>query len=179
MTTSGKTKQSRLEKLIGNKIKKAKPKHEKPGYIKQLVLNQFELIEGALDRGCDFDDLADVISGEIGREVSANTLKRYHLANRRTLLRDSNGNEDHKHDENDHRVSSTKDDSISSKRGKKVETTPKINFFEQNKNELEFRDTPSEKNEKTSLEDRLRNSSLDSDLFGEDEDEDLSGYNIY
>ena len=178
MATLKKTKQSRLEKLIGNKIKKAKPKHEKPGYIKQLVLNQFKLIEDALDRGCDFDDLADVISSEIGREVNANTLKRYHVANRRALQGENSTDKNSEYDEN-------KDRGVPPNKTPSMLTTddrdrqPKIDksFSASNSNQPNTQDKSSEEGEKTSLRDKLQNSPLDSDLFGEEED--LSDYNIY
>lgn len=186
MATSGRTKQSRLEKLIGNKIKRVKPKHEQPGYIKKLVLKQFELIEEALDRGCDFEDIADVISEEIDRSVSAITLKRYHLANRRTLQEDTNSNEE----------STTNDFSQVNEHPVEIvrEMGDEKPALTDGQNEhLTIGDLPSSSdNQKNSLKNRLRerqmansrltreeidNSSLDSNMF--DDDEEMSEYNLY
>jgi hypothetical protein len=199
MATSGRTKQSRLEKLIGKKIKKVKPKHKQSGYIKKLVLKQFELIEDALDRGCDFEDIASVISEEIKRSVSAITLKKYHLANKRTLQEDTNSNGDSTINDflptNECSVEMIRktSDNIKSATAKQSETE------EQSQNEhFVIRDMPSSSsNEKNSLEKKLldrqrqkadfrsvlegtdnsSNSSLDSNMF--EDDEEMAEYNLY
>lgn len=196
MVTSGRTKQSRLEKLIGKKIKKVKPKHKQSGYIKKLVLKQFELIEDALDRGCDFEDIADVISEEIKRSVSAITLKKYHLANRRTLQEDINSNGDSTN--NDFLQPNERPAEMIRKTSNNIKsaTAKQSEIEEQSQNEhLIIRDMPSSSsNEKNSLEKRLLdrqrqkadfrsvpegtdNSSLDSSMF--DDDEEMADYNLY
>jgi hypothetical protein len=73
---------SPLEKLISKKIKKTKPKVSQPGYLKRLVANLYLTIEDALEKGCEYDDIARSIS-ETDVKIKPITLKQYHVANRR------------------------------------------------------------------------------------------------
>ena len=99
-----------------------------------------------------------MISEEIKRSVSAITLKKYHLANRRTLQEDTNSNEDSIINDslptNDRSVKIIQktDDNIKSATSKRLETK------EPSQNEhLIIRNIPSSSgSQKNSLENRLR-----------------------
>lgn len=75
---------SPLEKAIARKIDKTKDKASKPGYLRKLVAKLHLKIEAAIERGCEYDDLAESIT-ESGVKISATTLKQYHTEYRRSL----------------------------------------------------------------------------------------------
>ena len=85
------TELSPLEKQIAKKIKSTKPKSERKGYLRKLVDSLYTHIENALSNGCEYDDIAESIS-ETKIQITASTLKQYHLANRRQRKKDNRKN---------------------------------------------------------------------------------------
>lgn len=168
-----KTKPSRLEKIVGKKIEKVKPKHKQPGYLKRLVKTQFDLIEDALVRGCDYDDIAEAISEEI--KVSPATLKKYHLANKRKNGARKNPNfEESKNSKSRDLVKPT---SVTNNEIVRTE----IDEFEVEtaSSNTNLSDGERESSE-SSLRDRLQErSELDNSMFDEDDEELLANFNIY
>jgi hypothetical protein len=165
-----KTNQSRLEKLVGKKIEKVKPKHKQAGYLKRLVTMQFEVIEDALERGCDYYDIAEAISEEIN--VSPATLKKYHLANKRkrdvqkdTALKKFRNGESRDLVKS---TSLTKDEIVRTENSEFEAETVSSNT------------DLSEGDRESSLRDKLQErSELDNNMFAEDDDDLLADFNIY
>ncbi|MDJ0573470.1 MAG: hypothetical protein QNJ53_31135 [Pleurocapsa sp. MO_192.B19] len=81
------SKLSPLEKAIARKIEKTKSKASQPGYLKTLIAKLNPKIEDALNRGCEYDDLAKSIS-QTEVKISAATLKQYHTEYCRQRERD-------------------------------------------------------------------------------------------
>ena len=75
------TNRSTLEKTLAKKINSTKSKTQKPGYVKELVTKLYPEITAALDRGCDYSEIAKSMTTD-SIKVSANTLKKYHNQNR-------------------------------------------------------------------------------------------------
>lgn len=79
---------SPLERTIAREIDKTKGKASQQGYLKKLVVKLHLKIEGALARGCEYDDIAKAIA-EGGIKISPSTLKQYHTEYRRSLEKEA------------------------------------------------------------------------------------------
>ncbi|BAZ47077.1 hypothetical protein NIES4102_41230 (plasmid) [Chondrocystis sp. NIES-4102] len=77
-----------FEISIESDIKSIKPKVKKRGYARELIQKLYFTIEEALADGCSFEQVADVLSKRKVK-ITSSTLKRYHLANRKSKLLDN------------------------------------------------------------------------------------------
>jgi len=162
---------SPLERTIRQKIRATKSKAQKPGYLKELVLKEYETIEEALKSGCEFDDIASSISETIIK-ISAATLKKYHLANRKARQGSVISKVD-KEEEKDNPVFPSQLKETKNKDAVPVvQNQTQSEVITTNHNHQERREE-----QKTTLAERLKQSTSSVDIFS---DEDIaSEFNTY